>query len=180
MRNSRPQARDHSKLMFNSWLTAAHQPLTTARWLIAWGWLQRMAAEDAWWESLLRKVLRMAAEKGCSSKSLLLFKISSFLYSAWARSLSNLMFCSSDIQNCGKTQSLNVAEQPFRHFVEVERLLEEERMFVQQVLWHQGEALAKSGGGEEEDRERSYWSSTHVWPRKRSQKGRRNGRREML
>ena len=123
----------------------------------------------------------MAAEKGCSSKSLLLFKISSFLYSAWARSLSNPFFmsCSSDIQNCGKTQSLNVAEQPFRHFVEVERLLEE-CMFVQQVLWHQGEALAKSGGGEEEDRERSYSSSTGGWPRKRNQKRRRNGRREML
>ena len=70
--------------MFNSWQTAAHQPLTTAKWLIAWGWLlrgclQRMAAEDTSWESLLRKALRIAAEKGCSSKSLLLFKISFFI-----------------------------------------------------------------------------------------------------
>ena len=63
---------------------------------------------------------------------------------------------------------------------ETERLLEEECMFVQQVLRHQGEALAKSGAGEEEDRERSYSSSTGGWPRKHNQKRRRKGRREML
>ena len=161
--------------------------MITARWLIAWGWLrgwlQRIAAEDAWWESLLRKVLRMAAEKGCSSKSLLLFKISSFLYSAWARSLSNPFFmsCSSDIQNCGKTQSLNVCWATLSSFRGSGEAVGGVQCFVQQVLWHQGEALAKSGGGEEEDRERSYSSSTGGWPRKsETKKRRRNGRREML
>ena len=84
----------------------------------------RMAAKDGCWGCLVRKPAEKGAEDGCWER--LLFEKSSPLqnlflfFPAWARGLSNPFFMpSSDIENCGKTQSFNVAEQPFRHFAVV-------------------------------------------------------------
>ena len=82
-----------------------------------WEKLLRRAAEKSCWERLLRKSAEKSCWDRCSSKMLLLCKISSFLF----RRVGLVGRGSSDAQNCGEMQIFHVAERPLTQKVIVGR-----------------------------------------------------------